>query len=159
MENKVTDYLNKEGFKRNLMGFRYLRTAIVLVIQDWKYIEGGVTKFLYPEVAKMHNTTASKVERAIRHSIEVVYGEGKPCNSEFIALVADTLKMQEKNTTVVEEQLMDGVDKKIIVDALEFYKTSKESLKNSSNNLGFKQLMQSDIDFIDFALKKVKADA
>lgn len=93
LEIKITDYLDKLGMKRNLKGFRFLRTAISLVAKDWTYLDKMTTR-LYPKVADNYLTTPSRAERAIRHSIELVYPKNKPCNSEFIAKVADDLRLQ-----------------------------------------------------------------
>jgi len=99
------------GISPNIKGFNYLRTAIIMLINEPRLIE-AVTKKLYPSVGNQYNTTASKVERAIRHAIEVAWNRGKtdvfnemlgvnaytpndrPTNSEFMALVADRLILQ-----------------------------------------------------------------
>ena len=98
----------------HIKGYHYLREAILYTIKDMEAIN-AVTKVLYPAVAKRFNTTASRVERAIRHAIEVAWDrgdletlqrffgytvsntKGKPTNSEFIALIADKLQLQLKN--------------------------------------------------------------
>ena len=95
----------------NIKGYQYLRDAILMTINDNEMIN-AVTKQLYPEVAKRHKTTSSRVERAIRHAIEVAWsrgkmdtidelfgytvsnGKGKPTNSEFIALIADKIRLE-----------------------------------------------------------------
>lgn len=97
LEVTVTDYLDKKGFKRNILGFRYLRTAIALSVKDIEIVY-SVTKKLYPSVAEEYSTTSSKVERAIRHAIEIVYTENKPCNSEFIALAADEIRLSTRKS-------------------------------------------------------------
>ena len=94
-------------------GYQYLRTAILLTIRDSEMIT-SVTKVLYPSVAKKYKTTTSRVERAIRHAIEVAWdrgdvdtlnsyfgytiqnSRGKPTNSEFIAMIADNLRLKYK---------------------------------------------------------------
>ena len=97
----------------HIKGYQYLREAILIAVADMDVIN-AVTKVLYPEVAKRFNTTASRVERAIRHAIEVAWDrgdletlqkyvgytvsnvKGKPTNSEFIAMIADRLQLQQK---------------------------------------------------------------
>ena len=109
IENKVLEALKKLGIPAHIKGYRLLITAISIVIKDVSMLE-KVTTELYPIVAKIHNTTSSRAERAIRHAIETsferadmdfvykVFGEtiskfkGKPTNSEFIAMVADNIR-------------------------------------------------------------------
>ncbi len=94
----------------HIKGYHYLRDAIIMSVNDMEML-GAVTKILYPAIAKKHNTTSSRVERAIRHAIEVAWsrgrietiedlfgytineGKGKPTNSEFIALIADKIRL------------------------------------------------------------------
>ena len=113
LELIVTDVIHQIGVPAHIKGYHYLREAIILSIQDNEMIN-SVTKLLYPTIAKQFNTTASRVERAIRHGIEVAWdrgdvdtlnsyfgftihnGRGKPTNSEFIAMIADRLKLQLK---------------------------------------------------------------
>lgn len=101
----------RSAFRRILRGYQYLREAIILTINDMDAIN-AVTKVLYPEVAKKFSTTPSRVERAIRHAIEVAWDrgdietlqnyfgytvsgvKGKPTNSEFISMIADRLRLQ-----------------------------------------------------------------
>ena len=101
------------GVPAHIKGYQYLRTAILLTIEDSDIIN-SVTKVLYPTVAKKYDTTTSRVERAIRHAIEVAWnrgkmdtidelfgytinnGKGKPTNSEFIALIADKIRLEYK---------------------------------------------------------------
>lgn len=110
-EIEVTNLMHKVGVPANISGHQYLREAILMVIEDRGLIT-GITKELYPNVAKKHQTTSAKVERAIRHAIEVSWGRGrldllektfgytinpergKPTNSEFIAMVADKIRME-----------------------------------------------------------------
>ena len=110
LELRVSQALHKMGVPANIKGYRYLITAIELCINDMDML-GSVTKQLYPTIAKRYDTTPSRVERAIRHSIEVawnrgqidvldaVFGytintrKGKPTNSEFIAMLSDKLRM------------------------------------------------------------------
>lgn len=110
LELRVSQALHKMGVPANIKGYRYLITAIELCISDMDML-GSVTKQLYPAIAKRYDTTPSRVERAIRHSIEVawnrgqidvldaVFGytintrKGKPTNSEFIAMLSDKLRM------------------------------------------------------------------
>lgn len=109
-ELKIAETLKELGVPADLSGYFYLRKAIELMVQDMSYMH-GITKKLYPDVAKKFNTTPSRAERAIRHAIEVacyrgnielqhkIFGntvdanKGKPTNSEFIVTVADWLKM------------------------------------------------------------------
>lgn len=111
MEIRVTNVIHNVGVPANIKGYQYLRDAILMTIKDNEMIN-AVTKQLYPEVAKRHKTTSSRVERAIRHAIEVactrgneecfykLFGytvstlKGKPTNSEFIALIADKLRLE-----------------------------------------------------------------
>ncbi len=114
LESKVTDLIHEIGIPAHIKGYHYLRDAIMMAVQDLDILN-AVTKVLYPTIAKMHQTTASRVERAIRHAIEVAWsrgkldtldrlfgytvsnGKGKPTNSEFIALIADTIRLEYKN--------------------------------------------------------------
>lgn len=114
LETRVTDMIHEIGIPAHIKGYHYLRDAIIMAVEDMDVLN-AVTKVLYPTVAKRHQTTASRVERAIRHAIEVAWsrgkldtlddlfgytvsnGKGKPTNSEFIALIADTLRLEYKN--------------------------------------------------------------
>lgn len=113
METQVTQIIHQIGVPAHIKGYQYLRTAIMLTIKDSDIIN-SVTKILYPSVAKKYSTTTSRVERAIRHAIEVAWdrgdvdtlnsyfgytiqqGRGKPTNSEFIAMIADNLRLKYK---------------------------------------------------------------
>ena len=113
MESRVTAIIHEIGVPAHIKGYRYLREAILIAVEDREVIN-AVTKVLYPEVAKRYNTTASRVERAIRHAIEVAWdrgdletlqkyfgytvslAKGKPTNSEFIAMIADRLQLQDR---------------------------------------------------------------
>lgn len=113
MESQVTKVIHQIGVPAHIKGYQYLRTAILLTIRDSDAIN-SVTKVLYPSVAKMYKTTSSRVERAIRHAIEVAWdrgdvdvlnayfgytiqnSRGKPTNSEFIAMIADNLRLSNK---------------------------------------------------------------
>lgn len=113
LENRVTDMIHEIGIPAHIKGYHYLRDAILMAIEDMDVLN-AITKILYPTVAKKHQTTSSRVERAIRHAIEVAWsrgkldtleelfgytvsnGKGKPTNSEFIALVADTIRLEQK---------------------------------------------------------------
>ena len=104
LTTKVTNFLHHVGVPASIKGYRYLRRAIILVYNNHEYVE-AITKMLYPEVAKEFGTTCSRVERAIRHAIEVAWlradieelykvfnwsnEKGKPTNSEFIAFTAE----------------------------------------------------------------------
>ena len=113
LEAAVTEIIHEIGVPAHIKGYQYLREAIILTIQDMDVIN-AVTKVLYPEVAKRYSTTPSRVERAIRHAIEVAWDrgdlevlqkyfgytvsniKGKPTNSEFIAMIADSLTLRQK---------------------------------------------------------------
>jgi len=113
LEAMVTDIIHEIGVPAHIKGYQYLREAIMLTINDMDIIN-AVTKVLYPEVAKKFGTTPSRVERAIRHAIEVAWDrgdietlqkffgytvsniKGKPTNSEFIAMIADCLSLKQK---------------------------------------------------------------
>ncbi len=113
LEAMVTDIIHEIGVPAHIKGYQYLREAIILTINDMDVIN-AVTKVLYPEVARKFNTTPSRVERAIRHAIEVAWDrgdievlqkffgytvsniKGKPTNSEFIAMIADCLSLRRK---------------------------------------------------------------
>jgi two-component system response regulator (stage 0 sporulation protein A) len=115
LESLVTAIIHEIGVPAHIKGYQYLREAIRLTVEDMEVIN-AVTKILYPEVAKRFNTTASRVERAIRHAIEVAWDrgdletlqkyfgytvsntKGKPTNSEFIAMIADRLQLQLKES-------------------------------------------------------------
>jgi len=114
IETQVTKMIHQIGVPAHIKGYQYLRTAIILVMQDSNIIN-SVTKQLYPTIGKTFSTTSSRVERAIRHAIEVAWdrgdydtiteifgytiqsARGKPTNSEFIAMVADNLRLKNKN--------------------------------------------------------------
>lgn len=113
VENDVTRLLHEIGIPAHIKGYQYLRDAIAISV-DEEEILISVTKVLYPTIAKRHNTTSSRVERAIRHAIEVAWtrgrldtihelfgytinnGKGKPTNSEFIALISDKIRLDYK---------------------------------------------------------------
>ncbi len=110
LQVKVTDILHQIGVPAHIKGYHYLRDSITMSVETPSIIN-SVTKKLYPEVAKKHETTSSRVERAIRHAIEVAWdrgdvdilnsyfgytihnGRGKPTNSEFIAMISDKLRL------------------------------------------------------------------
>ena len=113
IEVVISDIMRQIGVPAHIKGYQYLRTAIKLSVEDSDML-GSVTKLLYPTVAKIFNTTSSRVERAIRHAIEVAWDRGdvdvlssyfgytiqsqrgKPTNSEFIAMISDKLKLSLK---------------------------------------------------------------
>ena len=115
LEAVVTDIIHEIGVPAHIKGYQYLREAIILTINDMEMIN-AVTKVLYPEVARKFSTTPSRVERAIRHAIEVAWDrgdievlqkffgytvsniKGKPTNSEFIAMIADSLTLRRKQS-------------------------------------------------------------
>ncbi len=114
LESRVTKILQDVGVPAHIKGFNYLRKGIILAVEDSEVLN-YITKELYPTIAKEFKTTPSRVERAIRHSIEVAWSrgnvdtkdklfsytinldKGKPTNSEFIALVSDKLRLEMKN--------------------------------------------------------------
>jgi two-component system response regulator (stage 0 sporulation protein A) len=114
LETQVTKIIHQIGVPAHIKGYQYLRSAIIMTMRNTEMIN-SITKQLYPSVAKLYGTTASRVERAIRHAIEVAWDRGdvdvinsffgytvqstrgKPTNSEFIALVADSLRLKNKN--------------------------------------------------------------
>lgn len=113
LEKEITNIIHEIGIPAHIKGYFYLREAIYMVIKDVELLS-AVTKVLYPTIAKKFNTTSSRVERAIRHAIEVAWNrgcvetlndlfgytvpreKGKPTNSEFIAMIADKLRMELK---------------------------------------------------------------
>ncbi|GAA5415458.1 stage 0 sporulation protein A [Paraliobacillus ryukyuensis] len=113
LETSITHIIHEIGVPAHIKGYMYLREAITMVYNDIELL-GSITKVLYPDIAKKFNTTASRVERAIRHAIEVAWSRGniesisslfgytvnvskaKPTNSEFIAMVADRLRLEHK---------------------------------------------------------------
>ena len=118
IESMVTGIIHEIGVPAHIKGYQYLREAIIIAVNDMDVIN-AITKVLYPQVAKTFQTTPSRVERAIRHAIEVAWDrgdldtlqrffgytvsntKGKPTNSEFIALIADKLQLQLKSSEVV----------------------------------------------------------
>lgn len=114
LEALVTNVIHEVGVPAHIKGYQYLREAIMMVIRDTEVIN-QITKQLYPEIAGKYRTTPSRVERAIRHAIEVAWGRGqadtvenifgytvsanrgKPTNSEFIAMIADKLRLELKS--------------------------------------------------------------
>ncbi|WP_232696114.1 sporulation transcription factor Spo0A [Brevibacillus daliensis] len=113
LDASITNIIHEIGVPAHIKGYLYLREAITMVYNDVELL-GSITKVLYPDIAKKFNTTASRVERAIRHAIEVAWSRGnldsisslfgytvshtkaKPTNSEFIAMVADKLRIEAK---------------------------------------------------------------
>lgn len=111
LEGEITNFIHEIGVPAHIKGYLYLREAITMVYYDISLI-GSITKILYPDIAKKYDTTASRVERAIRHAIEVAWSRGnidtissifsytvsdskaKPTNSEFIAMIADRLRLK-----------------------------------------------------------------
>lgn len=111
LEKDVTDMIHEIGVPAHIKGYQYLREAIIMSVEDPEML-GSITKVLYPTIARKYQTTSSRVERAIRHAIEVAWnrgrmetldsmfgytinnGKGKPTNSEFIALIADKIRLQ-----------------------------------------------------------------
>ena len=113
LEDDVTQLLHEIGIPAHIKGYQYLRDAITISVEEEDMLV-SVTKVLYPTIAKKHGTTSSRVERAIRHAIEVAWsrgqlevihdifgytvnsGKGKPTNSEFIALITDKIRLDYK---------------------------------------------------------------
>lgn len=96
LEQDITTYLDSKGFKRGIKGFGLIRRAIELMINDPTLIN-AITKKLYPALAKETHDAPSRVERAMRHAIGLAYGANKPCNSEFIAFVADEIRLKRQS--------------------------------------------------------------
>ncbi|WP_353095874.1 sporulation transcription factor Spo0A [Tissierella praeacuta] len=112
LETQITKIIHEIGIPAHIKGYLYLREAIAMVVEDMDFL-GAITKELYPSIATKFNTTPSRVERAIRHAIEVAWtrgkvdtinrlfgytinnNKGKPTNSEFIALIADKLRLEQ----------------------------------------------------------------
>ena len=119
IETMVTSIIHEIGVPAHIKGYQYLREAIIIAVNDMDVIN-AITKVLYPQVAKTFGTTPSRVERAIRHAIEVAWDrgdldtlqrffgytvsntKGKPTNSEFIALIADKLQLQLKSAEAAQ---------------------------------------------------------
>ena len=116
LEALVTNVIHEVGVPAHIKGYQYLREAIIMVVNDIDVIN-QITKSLYPKIAGKFSTTPSRVERAIRHAIEVAWGrgqqdivenifgytisaaKGKPTNSEFIAMIADKLRLELKSAS------------------------------------------------------------
>ena len=114
LEADVTNIIHEVGVPAHIKGYQFLRDAIIMSVSDMEMLN-SITKILYPTIAKRHQTTPSRVERAIRHAIEVAWsrgkmdtidalfgytvsnGKGKPTNSEFIAMIADKIRLDYKN--------------------------------------------------------------
>lgn len=114
LEKDVTDMIHEIGVPAHIKGYQYLREAIIMSVEDSEMLN-SITKILYPSIAKKYQTTSSRVERAIRHAIEVAWsrgnmevldslfgytisiGKGKPTNSEFIALIADKIRLHYRD--------------------------------------------------------------
>lgn len=113
LESDVTNIIHEIGVPAHIKGYQYLRDAIMMSVEDMEMLN-SITKILYPTIAKKYQTTPSRVERAIRHAIEVAWsrgkmdtidalfgytinmGKGKPTNSEFVALIADKIRIEYK---------------------------------------------------------------
>ncbi len=113
IERRVTDIIHEIGVPAHIKGYQYVRESIVMAVLDMEVLE-SITKRLYPDVAKKYSTSPSRVERAIRHAVEVAWdrgdvdvlnryfgytvacSKGKPTNSEFIAMIADKLTLENK---------------------------------------------------------------
>lgn len=115
LEKDVTNMIHEIGVPAHIKGYQYLREAIIMSVEDPTMIS-SITKILYPTIAKKFQTTSSRVERAIRHAIEVAWsrgkmetldalfgytintGKGKPTNSEFIALISDRIRLRYRES-------------------------------------------------------------
>lgn len=113
LETEVTNIIHEIGVPAHIKGYHYLRDAIIMSVNDIEMLN-SITKILYPTIAKKYQTTSSRVERAIRHAIEVAWsrgkmdtidelfgytvsnGKGKPTNSEFVALISDKIRLEYK---------------------------------------------------------------
>lgn len=120
LDTEITTLLHEIGVPAHIRGYLYIREAIMMVYKNVEIL-GGITKILYPEIAKRYQTTASRVERAIRHAIEVAWVRGnvdaisdifsytisyhktKPTNSEFIAMIADRLRIIHRKETNINQ--------------------------------------------------------
>lgn len=120
LEKDVTDMIHEIGVPAHIKGYQYLREAIMMSVEDIEMLS-SITKILYPTIAKKFQTTPSRVERAIRHAIEVAWsrgrmetldglfgytintGKGKPTNSEFIALIADKIRLRYRNPEMIKK--------------------------------------------------------
>ena len=118
LKNRVTEIIHEIGVPAHIKGYQYLREAIMIAVDDMEVIN-AITKVLYPAVAKRFSTTPSRVERAIRHAIEVAWdrgdletlqkyfgytvsnAKGKPTNSEFIAMIADRLVLENSKVQMI----------------------------------------------------------
>ena len=116
LEKDVTDMIHEIGVPAHIKGYQYLREAIMMSVEDVEML-GSITKILYPTIAKKYQTTPSRVERAIRHAIEVAWdrgdletlqrffgytvsnAKGKPTNSEFIAMISDKIRLKIKSSS------------------------------------------------------------
>ena len=126
LEVEITNIIHEVGVPAHIKGYQYLRDAISIVVNDMEML-GAVTKELYPAIAEMNSTTPSTVERAIRHAIEVAWNrgkletidklfgytvhndKGKPTNSEFIAIIADKLRLERKVSWSVTVRIKTGL--------------------------------------------------
>ena len=113
LETRVTAVLHNMGVPAHIKGYGFLRQAVIMAVEEPEVIS-LVTKRLYPDIARMNGTTASRVERAIRHAIEVAWDRGnvdvlneyfgytinnmrgKPTNSEFVAMISDKIRLENK---------------------------------------------------------------
>ena len=119
VEQMISHMMLDMGVPAHLKGYRYVRAAVLMAEEDMKVV-GSVTKLLYPEIAKRYNTTDGKVERAIRNAIEISWergnketfeclfgycadsGQGRPTNSEYIAVIADTVRIRMNQQSMKE---------------------------------------------------------
>lgn len=117
--NQITRLMLELGVPAHLKGYHYIRTAVLMTTEDMELVS-SITKLLYPDVAKEHNTTGQKVERAIRNAIEVSWqrgnmeamekifgfsastGKGRPTNSEYIARLADEIQLYDEEDEIIQ---------------------------------------------------------
>lgn len=122
LENDVTNIIREIGIPAHIKGYQYIREAIIMSVEDMNMLN-YITKLLYPTIAQKYKTTSSSVERAIRHAIEVAWnrgqlevieklfgytvsaGKGKPTNSEFVALVADKLRLDYRMQDIIHDRM------------------------------------------------------
>ena len=109
LEIIITNMIHEIGVPAHIKGYQYLRDSIMMAVCDMDILN-SITKQLYPSIAQKFDTTPSRVERAIRHAIDALFGytihagKGKPTNSEFIALIADKIRLEYGDEVLIEEK-------------------------------------------------------
>ena len=137
--------IHEIGVPAHIKGYQYLREAIMMSVQDIEMLN-SITKILYPTIAKKYQTTPSRVERAIRHAIEVAWsrgrmetldalfgytintGKGKPTNSEFIALIADKIRLQYIRSCKLFSRMAPAIEKVLYFNAMMMYNECKAEI-------------------------------